>query len=194
MEEALKQLRSKFDRGGDSYTVEEVVSRDVFNVDVMLADGTTPRFVVNLTARTCSCNEWQHNRFVCLHAVVACSRGSLDVYNYIDEKHTAKNWKDMYTAAGLDSFPAPLMPSACPPVNFGTPLKKTATANKPAGRPHGSKANKKRRKGALDAARGELPPAKRRCSVCRMPGHRKKSVKCKGNAGARQMYISSNEM
>ena len=150
--------------------------------------------VVDLENRTCSCGVWQHDKSICIDVVAVTQQfHQFPINDLVDEKHKASNWTGMYAAAGRDSFPSP--PKMNSLKQHGNILP-TASAARSAGRPAGSTMKKRNLSNSDHARSGKQYGKKakqlkrRKCSVCRQPGHRK-GPKCMGLSGIVQRNNAS---
>ncbi|KAE8800243.1 hypothetical protein D1007_24232 [Hordeum vulgare] len=145
---------------------------------------TSKRHVVNTDLHECTCQEWQHTRKPCEHAILfLASRPKLNMHPYLHDYYSVQRFKDAYAT----QIPALTDQSQWPEVDFEFFMCPPITGRK-AGRPKQSRfkawferggSSKKGKKDKDVKTKRAQEGNKNRCKLCEELGHRIGSPKCR---------------
>jgi hypothetical protein len=120
---------------------------------------------VNLETRSCSCREFDLNRYPCVHAVAACRLRNISCYSLCSEYYSKFSWLAAYSHT---IYPLDDARFWDPPQDIRERVVLPPNVRRAPGRPRTKRI----------PSRGENQP-KRRCATCGVLGHNRRT--CSGN-------------
>jgi hypothetical protein len=149
----------------DSYNLDiEVITSSPDGIAEVCAKGTSGtsfRFVVNLTERTCSCRAWQGSGIPCKHAIAyITSIPAAKLEDYVDECYSVEKFKIAYEGSVPCIPDKSMWPKATHGFFMHPPLLKSTAGGR----------RKNRMKSALEGG-SSTKKKQHECPVCHQLGH-----------------------
>jgi hypothetical protein len=149
----------------DSYNLDiEVITSSPDGIAEVCAKGTSGtsfRFVVNLTERTCSCRAWQGSGIPCKHAIAyITSIPAAKLEDYVDECYSVEKFKIAYEGSVPCIPDKSMWPKATHGFFMHPPLLKSTAGGR----------RKNRMKSALEGG-SSRKKKQHECPVCHQLGH-----------------------